>query len=74
MEDHGHEEHGHVHEAGFSFDELFEVMFGFEHVTAEFFWNGVFILATFVITRAQALRSAHKYIDTKHGISHEEGY
>lgn len=55
-------------------DELLEVMFGYEHVIAEFFWNGVFVLATYLITKARTLRNAHRYIDSKHGITHEEGY
>ena len=55
-------------------DHLFEVMFGAEHVIAEFFWNGVFVLATYLITKARTLRNAHKYIDEKHGIVHEDGY
>lgn len=65
MEDHGHE-------SGFSTEELFEVMFGLEHVVSEFFWNIVFILGTFVITKAITLRKVHKYIDDKHGISHKK--
>jgi hypothetical protein len=55
-------------------EHLFEVMFGYEHVIAEFFWNGVFVALTFFITKGIALRKAHKYIDDKHGITHEEGY
>lgn len=55
-------------------DGLLEVMFGFEHVVAEFFWNAVFITATFLVTKAIAFRKVHKYIDDKHGVTHEEGY
>jgi len=51
---------------------LWDVMFGFEHVIAEFFWNGVFILATYLFTRAVALRKIHKYVDDKHGVKHED--
>jgi hypothetical protein len=65
------DEHGH----GVSgLDSLLDVMFGFEHVVAEFFWNAVFITATYFVTKGIALRKAHKYIDSKHGVSHEEGY
>lgn len=53
---------------------LFDVMFGIEHVVAEFFWNAVFILATFAFTKALAFRKVHKYIDSKHGVTHDEGY
>jgi hypothetical protein len=67
MEDHGHEEHDHS-----SLEGLWEVMFGFEHVVAEFFWNAVFLLVGFAVSRAVALRKIHKYIDEKHGISHKK--
>lgn len=53
-------------------EHLFEVMFGAEHVIAEFFWNGVFVAATFILTKGKALRKAHKYIDDKHGVEHEK--
>lgn len=65
MEDHGHE-------PGFSFDEMLEVMFGLEHVASEVFWNVVFIIITFTVTKAVALRKIHKYVDDKHGIKHEK--
>lgn len=55
-------------------EHLLEVMFGIEHVIAEFFWNGVFVLSTFLLTKGVALRKAHKYIDQKHGVEHDEGY
>lgn len=67
MDDHGHE--------GESFLEgILEITFGLEHVVAEFFWNAVFVAATFALTKSIALRKAHKYIDGKHGVEHEEGY
>jgi len=62
-------EHAHDHSG---LEGLWEVMFGFEHVLAEFFWNGVFILATYLFTRAVALRKIHKYVDDKHGVKHED--
>ena len=56
-------------------DELLEVMFGFDHMIAEFFWNGVFLIVGFTVSKARALRKIHKYIDEKHGVVHEEkGY
>jgi hypothetical protein len=61
-----HEDHSHS-----GLDGLLEVVFGFEHVVAEFFWNAVFILATFLVTKAVALRKIHKYVDDKHGIEHD---
>jgi hypothetical protein len=84
MEGHGHEEEhvevminspvvdSHLHDPGFSWDELREVMFGLEHVASEFFWNAVFIAATFLFTKAVALRKIHKYVDDKHGIEHDK--
>jgi len=53
-------------------EHLIEVMFGPEHVIAEFFWNAVFIAATYVIARGGALRKAHRYIDDKHGVKHAD--
>lgn len=60
---------GHSHEG---LDGLWEVMFGFEHVVAEFFWNAVFLLVGFAVSRAIALRKIHKYIDDKHGVTHSK--
>lgn len=55
-------------------DELIEVMFGLEHIAAEIFWNAVFALGVYLFAKARTLRKVHKYIDSKHGVSHEEGY
>ncbi len=56
-------------------DELLEVMFGLDHVIAEFFWNAVFLGVGFAVSRARALRKIHKYIDDKHGVTHQkDGY
>jgi hypothetical protein len=67
-----HEEPAHDHDglAG-----LLEVMFGFEHVVAEVFWNTVWLGAAFAIGRIVAFRKVHKYIDEKHGVTHgKDGY
>lgn len=56
------------------FEEIVEITFGLEHVVAEFFWNAIFLLVGFAVSRAVALRRIHKYIDDKHGLTHEEGY
>ena len=69
MEEHGHGEHGHGLLEG-----ILEITFGLEHVVAEFFWNAVFVIATFALTKSIALSKAHRYIDSRHGITHEEGY
>ena len=53
-------------------EDLLDVVFGIEHMVAEFFWNAVFALALFVFSKAKAKRSIHKYIDEKHGVEHEE--
>jgi hypothetical protein len=79
-EEHGHEEHGHeevvttveVHEHGDGLDGLFEVMFGFEHVVAEFFWNAIFLIAGFAISRFIGWQKIHKYIDDRHGVKHNK--
>jgi hypothetical protein len=74
-EDHGHEDHaGHAHEGETVLDTIIEITFGIEHMAAEFFWNVVFLLVGFAVSKAIALRKIHKYIDEKHGVSHEEGY
>lgn len=63
------DEHAH---GEFSIDSLLEVMFGLDHVIAEFFWNAVFLLVGFAVSKAVALRKIHKYIDDKHGVKHPE--
>jgi len=70
------EEHTDVHAHGeFSIDGLLEVMFGLDHVIAEFFWNAVFLLVGYAVSKAIALRKIHKYIDDKHGVTHQkDGY
>lgn len=52
--------------------DMLDVIFGIDHIVAEFFWNGVFILATYLVTKARALRKIHKYIDDKHDVTHEQ--
>ncbi len=61
----------HEHEEGF-LTELFEVMFGGTHVISEIFWNVVFAVVLFGVSKARALRKIHKYVDDKHGVQHEE--
>jgi hypothetical protein len=58
------------HDGGDLMTTLVEVTFGLEHIVAEFFWNGVFVLIGFLVSKAVALRKIHKYIDDKHGIAH----
>lgn len=56
-------------------EDIFSVVFGIDHIIAEVFWNGIFALAVFFISKARAKRSLHKYIDEKHGVTHEkDGY
>jgi hypothetical protein len=54
-------------------EDLWSVVFGIDHIIAEFFWNAVFAGAVFALSKAKAKRSIHKYIDEKHGIDHEKG-
>jgi hypothetical protein len=53
-------------------NELLEVMFGLDHVLAEFFWNGVFLVVGFFVSRSRVLSKIHKYIDDKHGVKHQK--
>lgn len=63
------DEHAH---GDFSFDSLMEVVFGLDHVIAEFFWNAVFLVVGYAVSKAVALRKIHKYIDDKHGVKHQK--
>ncbi len=53
-------------------EELMEVVFGLEHMIAEFFWNIVFALGVYAFSKARALRKIHKYVDDKHGVTHQK--
>ena len=53
-------------------EELLDVVFGLDHVIAEFFWNGIFLIVGIGISKARALRKIHKYIDDKHGVKHQK--
>ena len=55
-----------------SSEEILEVMFGLDHIIAEFFWNGIFLVIGLGVSKAKALRKIHKYIDDKHGVTHAE--
>ena len=63
-------EHGHEGES--LFDTIIEITFGLEHMFAEFFWNAIFALAVYGFAKARTLRKIHKYVDSKHGVEHEE--
>lgn len=62
----------HEHEGESLFETIIEVTFGLEHIAAEFFWNAVFVVIGFAISKAVALRKIHKYIDDKHGVKHQK--
>lgn len=62
----------HDHEGESLIDTILEVTFGLEHMVSEFFWNAVFVLVGFAVSRAVALRKIHKYIDDKHGVEHQK--
>jgi hypothetical protein len=51
---------------------LLDVVFGLDHIIAEFFWNAVFAVVVFLVSKARAKRSLHKYIDDKHGVKHQK--
>jgi hypothetical protein len=51
---------------------LFDVVFGIDHIIAEFFWNAVFAIIVYAFTKARTLRKIHKYVDSKHGVEHKE--
>lgn len=63
----------HEHEGESLIDTIIEVTFGLEHMVSEFFWNAVFLLVGYAVSKAVALRKIHKYIDDKHGVTHQEG-
>lgn len=63
----------HAHEGEALTQTIFEVTFGLEHMVSEFFWNAVFVLVGFAVSKAVALRKIHKYIDDKHGVEHQKG-
>lgn len=65
-----HDEH--AHDGGEILSTIMEVTFGLEHVVSEFFWNAVFMVVGYAVSKAIALRKIHKYIDDKHGVTHEE--
>jgi hypothetical protein len=62
----------HAHEGETLIDTIIEVTFGLEHMVSEFFWNAVFLLVGYAVSRAIALRKIHKYIDDKHGVKHQK--
>jgi len=52
--------------------DIIEVVFGINHIIAEFFWNAVFAVIVYAFSKARTLRKIHKYVDSKHNIEHEE--
>jgi hypothetical protein len=63
-----HDEHGEES----LIETILEVTFGLEHMVSEFFWNAIFVLVGFAVSKAIALRKIHKYIDDKHGVKHQK--
>jgi hypothetical protein len=64
-------EHEHAGES--TLDTIIEITFGLEHMFAEFFWNIVFALAVWSLSKAKLFSKVHKYIDDKHKITHRKG-
>ena len=53
-------------------EHLMEVMFGMEHVISELFWNMVFAIAIFALSKSRVLKKIHRYIDDRHEVSHDK--
>jgi hypothetical protein len=53
-------------------EHFLDVVFGVDHIVAEFFWNAVFALVVFLFSKANALRKIHKYIDDRHEVKHDK--
>jgi hypothetical protein len=53
-------------------NDILEVTFSPDHIIAEFFWNAVFAVIVYAFSKARTLRKIHKYVDSKHGVEHEE--
>jgi hypothetical protein len=53
-------------------EDLLEVVFGLEHIIAEFFWNAVFAIAVLALSKSKALSRIHKYIDDRHEVKHDK--
>ena len=51
---------------------ILDTTFSIDHMVAEFFWNAVFATAVYAFSKARTLRKIHKYVDSKHGVEHEE--
>jgi hypothetical protein len=62
----------HEHEGETLLETIIEVTFGLEHMVSEFFWNAIFVAVGYAVSKAIALRKIHKYIDDKHGVTHQE--
>ncbi len=62
----------HEHEGETLLETIMEVTFGLEHMVSEFFWNAVFLVVGYAVSKAVALRKIHKYIDDKHGVEHQK--
>ena len=62
----------HEHEGETLLETIMEVTFGLEHMVSEFFWNAVFLIVGYAVSKAIALRKIHKYIDDKHGVEHQK--
>jgi hypothetical protein len=45
---------------------LWNVLFGFEYVIAQFFWNTLFITATFIFLRRVVTKQIHGYMQEKY--------
>ncbi len=53
-------------------ENLLDVVFGIDHIIAEFFWNAVFAIAVLLASKSKALSRIHKYIDDRHEVKHDK--
>jgi hypothetical protein len=51
---------------------LLDVVFGLDHIIAEFFWNAVFAIVVFALSKSKILSKIHKYIDDRHNVKHDK--
>ena len=52
--------------------DLMDVVFGLDHIIAEFFWNGIFLIIGLAVSKIKSFKRIHKYIDDKHGVYHKD--
>ena len=54
-------------------EDIWSIIFEPAHIAAEIFWNGLFFGVGYLASRIRSFKKIHKYIDDKHGVTHEKG-